>query len=136
NVVLDQGHDNAAPTWVDNAPTSMQDDTQNLVVSANNPGTPAVPAGTDGSDIFVAQTDGVLANSWYSHAQGGDHTVNQLDHILDFWSSQSPAVNNPADPDYQQVRDYLGFRDADGNVVEFTGSFYEEQHNNANTYED
>src|SRR5690606_31147430 len=45
NVVLDQGHDNGDPTVDDNAPTPTQDNTQDLVVSANNPGTPAIPAG-------------------------------------------------------------------------------------------
>jgi hypothetical protein len=57
--------------------------------------------------------------------------VNQLDHICDFWSSQSPEVG-------PQIADKLAFRDADGNVVSFgPGSgWYFENHNAANTYED
>src|SRR5690606_37184934 len=59
---------------------SGHDISQNIVLAAGEgKQVDAGPDGSDGSDIFVAQTDGVLANSWYSQENDGEHVVNQLD---------------------------------------------------------
>jgi hypothetical protein len=133
--------DGPAPVTV--AATNGQDNTQHIALVSN---VDVGPSGEDGSDQFVAQTDGVLADSWYSNLYGPPpgnpaypHTVNQLDHILDFWSSQNPDVVSG-----DEARDYLGFRNNEtGDLVNFNPSgnplntsWYAEQHNVANTYED
>jgi len=129
-------------------------------------GTPdiSIPAGTDGSDLFVAQTgtsadvnltpygpDGVQATT-----QAFPQVENMIDHICDFWSLLSPVVtgntgvvspNQPFGEEHNrdwyeenmgQAADQLAFRtfDGQGNLAAGSVTNYTEGHNVANTYED